>query len=1013
MPKDQSRQERPGDLRRRAEEALSRKKAGEPSTMSEEDARALVHELQVHQIELEMQNEELKRANALVEETRNRYVDLYELAPIGYLTLDEDGIVIEANLTAAGQLGIERSTLLKRPFQDYVVPADRNKFRSHLNEVLTSRERHSCEIGLMTKSGGDFYALLDTLFILDSSGKKLCRTTATDFTQRKRAENLVNVRLNLLEFAASHSPEELLQKTLDEIGLLTNSPIGFLHFVESDQKTLSLQAWSTRTLKEFCTAKGKGAHYPIEKAGVWVDCFHEKGPVIHNDYFALPHRKGLPDGHPPVLRELSVPIMRSGRVVAILGIGNKPEDYTRRDIRVASYLADVAWEIATHKFADEELDKAYKKLNAVFESIRDGFFAFDREWRITYVNKSGAEMVGMKREDMVGGVLWELFPEAVNLEFYSRYHYAVESNSAVHFEEYYPSPLNKWLECHAYPSPEGLSVYFRDITEHKLIEDTQVFLAQSGRIASGEDFFQSLARYLGQSLGMDYVCIDRLEGDGLSARTLAVYFDGKFEDNVTYALKDTPCGEVVEKKVCCFPKGVRHLFPSDEALQEMNAESYVGTILWGSKGQPIGLIAVIGRLPLANTRLAESVLQLVAIRAAGELERKWVEEKLGENRSRLDLALRSALMGVWRLDLIEKKRHFDDQVCHLLGIDPAKFIGTAEEFYEAVHPDDRKMLKAVWARTIKQHVPYESEYRVVWPDGSVHYVSARGKLVHDDKGRPVMVNGLIWDITDRKQMEDELRRSRTELESRVRERTAELSTSVTRLEQLNEELQEFAFIASHDLQEPLRKIQIFGDMLVKKHQDSLSSEGKDYMGRVTKSANRMSELLRALLNYSRTGTSKLNFKSVNLTAVAKDAVSDLEYMIAKAKGAVEISELPTIDADAALLRQLFQNVIGNSIKYRKESEPPLVKIYGKIADSTCRIMIEDNGIGFDERYRHKIFKPFERLHGKNTTYSGTGMGLAICKKIVNRHSGEITVMSVPKQGTTFIVTLPIEQEKGP
>src|SRR5208282_3839609 len=353
MAKDQSRQERPRELRRRAEEALSRKKTGEPSAMPEEDVRALVHELQVHQIELEMQNEELKRANAMVEETRNRYVDLYELAPIGYLTLDENGIVIEANLTAAGQLGIERRGLLKRPFQDYIVPADRDKFRSHLNKVVTSEKRQSCEIGLMTKSSGDFYALLDTLFILDSSGKKLCRTTATDITERKRAENLVNVRLSLLEFAASHSSEELLQKTLDEIGQFTNSPIGFLHFVESDQKTLSLQAWSTRTLAEFCTAEGKGAHYPIEKAGVWVDCFHEKRPVIHNDYSALPHRKGLPDGHPPVLRELSVPIMRFGRVVAILGIGNKPEDYTQQDIEVASYLADVARESTSRKLAEE------------------------------------------------------------------------------------------------------------------------------------------------------------------------------------------------------------------------------------------------------------------------------------------------------------------------------------------------------------------------------------------------------------------------------------------------------------------------------------------------------------------------------------------------------------------------------------------------------------------------------------------------------------------------------------
>ncbi len=545
-----------------------------------------------------------------------------------------------------------------------------------------------------------------------------------------------------------------------------------------------------------------------------------------------------------------------------------------------------------------------------------------------------------------------------------------------------------------------------------MLEDTQVFLAQCGRIASGEDFFESLARYLGQSLGMDFVCIDRLEGDGLSARTLAVYFDGKFEDNVIYALKDTPCGEVVEKKTCCFPKGVRHLFPSDVVLQEMKAESYAGTILWGSKGQPIGLIAVIGRQPLADRHLAESVLQLLAVRAAGELERKWVEEELRENQSRLDLALRSAHMGVWRLDLIENKRHFDDQVCHLLGIEPATFTGSEEEFYKAVHSDDREMLKAVWARTIEQDVPYEAEYRAVWPDGSVHYVTARGKLVHDDNGQPVMVNGLIWDITDRKQMEDELRRSRTELELRVRERTVELSTTVTRLEQLNEELQEFAFIASHDLQEPLRKIQTFGNMLVKKHKDSLSSEGKDYMERVTKAANRMSEMLRALINYSRTGTSELNYQPVSLTEVAKDAASDLEILINKANGSVEISELPTVDADAALLRQLFQNVIGNAIKYRKESEPPIVKIYGRIADSVCHVFIEDNGIGFDACYSNKIFKPFQRLHARNAPYKGTGMGLAICRKIAARHGGDITARSIPGQGTTFIVTLPTEQEKG-
>ncbi len=257
-----------------------------------------------------------------------------------------------------------------------------------------------------------------------------------------------------------------------------------------------------------------------------------------------------------------------------------------------------------------------------------------------------------------------------------------------------------------------------------------------------------------------------------------------------------------------------------------------------------------------------------------------------------------------------------------------------------------------------------------------------------------------------------MRKSRDELELRVRERTEELNSAVKRLESMNQELLEFAFVASHDLQEPLRKIQAFGNMLMCQHKDSLNSEGQDIMARITRAANRMSELLRSLLSYSRTGTSQLDFKPVALTEVAGDATSDLEILIKTAKGKVVIGELPVIEADATLLRQLFQNIIENSLKYRKDSESPVVKIYGKIADSVCQVFIEDNGIGFDECYSTKIFKPFERLHGRNSIYGGTGMGLAICRKIADRHRGQVTARSIQGQGATFIVTLPAEQKIG-
>ena len=183
-----------------------------------------------------------------------------------------------------------------------------------------------------------------------------------------------------------------------------------------------------------------------------------------------------------------------------------------------------------------------------------------------------------------------------------------------------------WIRTTAHPICEDGKVVkvignIMDITERKQIADIDAFLSQAGSKTSDEPFFDSLARFLAQTLQMDYVCIDRLEGDNLNATTLSVWHDGHFEDNVTYALSDTPCGDVVGQKICCFPASVSQFFPRDQALQDLRAESYIGTTLWSHTGQPIGLIAVIGRRPLDNRLQAEATIERIAMRAAGELER--------------------------------------------------------------------------------------------------------------------------------------------------------------------------------------------------------------------------------------------------------------------------------------------------------------------------------------------------------------------------------------------------------
>lgn len=234
-----------------------------------------------------------------------------------------------------------------------------------------------------------------------------------------------------------------------------------------------------------------------------------------------------------------------------------------------------------------------------------------------------------------------------------------------------------------------------------------------------------------------------------------------------------------------------------------------------------------------------------------------------------------------------------------------------------------------------------------------------------------------------------------------------------KLELSNRELEDFASIASHDLQEPLRKVKAFSERLMLTAADKLSGEEHEYLIRMHNAAKRMSEMLGDLLEYSRVSTKAQPHSTINLRKIAQEAVSDLEIQIEGSKGKVEIEDLPVIEAEPIQMRQLLQNLVGNALKFHRPKVPPQVKVWGQIVNvercgEYAEIMVADNGIGFDERFLESIFQPFYRLHGR-TKYEGSGMGLTICRKIVDRHGGSITAISKPGEGATFIVRLPVEQ----
>lgn len=299
-----------------------------------------------------------------IEASEKRYLDLYENAPDMYVSVDAaTGRIEGCNLTLCSVLGYERQELLGQPVLKLYHPDCLEEAQKTFELFRDSGEIHDRELILMKKDGVRLHASLSVAAVKDETGRvRYSRSTLRDITERKRNDAINAARLRLMQFAAVHGLDEFQEEALNEVEKLTDSRIGFFHLVDEDQAFLTLQAWSSRTKADFCRVAEQSAHYPIEQAGVWVDCVKQRRPVIHNDYAALPHRKGLPEGHPEVLRELVAPIMRRGLIKSVIGVGNKPIDYNGKDVETVQLLGDLMWEIVERKQVEEERRALYEEL---------------------------------------------------------------------------------------------------------------------------------------------------------------------------------------------------------------------------------------------------------------------------------------------------------------------------------------------------------------------------------------------------------------------------------------------------------------------------------------------------------------------------------------------------------------------------------------------------------------------------------------------------------------------------
>ncbi|MFB3388907.1 CHASE3 domain-containing protein [Flavobacterium sp. LAR06] len=353
----------------------------------------------------------------------------------------------------------------------------------------------------------------------------------------------------------------------------------------------------------------------------------------------------------------------------------------------------------------------------------------------------------------------------------------------------------------------------------------------------------------------------------------------------------------------------------------------------------------------------------------------------------------------WQWELDSHKITYSDNQYRLLGVTPNSFVPVIETFLDFVHPDDRAAVSESMDKIIeKKNLPF-IYYKIVRPNNEIRYFKSTGKLLTDQQGSKILL-GINFDITDEHLLN-------IELQERNRE-----------LEKSNKELASFNHVASHDLQEPLRKIQTFISRVSEADKAVMSESGRDYLAKIAISAKRMRVLIDDLLLFSRTNTTKKEFIKSNLNELLQNAESELTEVIHENKAVIKASKLPKLEVIPYQIEQLFINLIGNSLKYNKPGVPPEISIesekvlsadYPDLLEQSVKkfhkITFTDNGMGFDPQFKETIFILFQRLHSK-TDYPGTGIGLAICKKIVENHKGHILADSTPNKGSVFTVFLP-------
>jgi PAS domain S-box-containing protein len=668
-----------------------------------------------------------KQAENALHESFKRYKNLTDISPVGIFQTDEKGATTFVNPEWIKISGLSFEEAMGDGWLNAVHPDDKERLQQGWQKSTKLHKSSFSDYRFVHPDGKIAWVMGQAIPEINAENKIIGYIgTITNITWRKQVEDKLKESEQKLKEA----------QQMAHVGHWEYDPIS--HIFSGSDEAFRIYGFPDKTSVTFDDVVNCISKKEVDRVVPTLFNLIEKG-VEFNEEFEI-----CPNNSSEVRVLWSIAQMKEGLVSGIL------QDITER------------------KLAEDKLKESEQKLREAQQMAHLGFWNWDInsgevEWSDEVFKIFGLEPTNFKPQ--IDSIL-ELspWPEDHNRdqELINR---AMESRKPGFYEQkflrpngsigyYYSTFEGRYDENNELITIVGT---VQDITERKQLENVHNFLSTAGYQSSGENFFETLADYLAQITDSEYVCIDKLIGEGLTAQTLAIYNEGKFDDNVSYTLKQTPCGDVVGKTICCFPENVCQLFPQDQALQELKAQSYIGTTLWSFDGKPIGLIAIIKQKPMENSAFAEKVLKLVAIRAAGEIERMQAEEKVKKIGKHYQALIENAPDGIVLIGTNGKFSYISPSAKKMFGYDI--FETTTDNPDEYTHPDDLPYVLSILGKIIEEpsYIP-TIQYRFMEKTGNWKWIeSTFTNLIADSNINAIVIN--FRDINDRKIAEEKLQLS--------------------------------------------------------------------------------------------------------------------------------------------------------------------------------------------------------------------------------------------------------------